>query len=762
VVSTSSLPRRVGRYELVDKIGTGGMAEVFRARRTGLAGQGREFAVKQLTEALSRDPVLVSMFVDEAKIASQLSHKNIVEVVEFGVEENGRVYMVLEYIDGHDLRWVLATAARAQYWVPVEFSLTIARDLCRALGHAHEARGVDGQRLEIVHRDVSHSNVFLSRKGEVKLADFGIARARGRQSQTRTGLVKGKLGYLSPEQVRAETLDGRSDLFAATVVLWELLTQRRMFVGETDFKTMLAVCSETRTPPSALRPGLPSSVDELVLKGLQVKRENRYSSAREMELAIEKVAREHDLALGEQIVVQVIEYLDQFSKAFPKEENTGDLEQPKKKPGGVVAAAPVPVPPAPAPAPVAAPATRAPAPKPVIEAPSRRREEASRAAASASARSLASGPPSDVFAKPWTEDEPTEAGEPVDSNESEPAVIDEAPVRPAHAHASALSKGLTSRQDRVRAAQASFQNAPIYLRSSGEVRPLFAFDSVLFAIDPRIRKNDDVLSADRQRWMPLDEFARLAELELATELKDAVKPIAKSPLHGARVLGVLGELALNGFTGRLIIDREEDRQVCLLQTGGPVGVLSSQPEHQLLSALLSAKAIRDARSAARCLHQVLVTGNPLQVVLEREFGIPADAVSEYRRAIQLEVFDDLIRPGDSVCATEKRQSFPGRAFVVSNALELLLPSLMKSWSDDVAEAYLGGYHQGRIQVMPGLPLLARMLRLKQEAGPVLRRVQSGRTVAEVLGGFQDRPDQMSIATRLVLLFIETGAISLVE
>jgi hypothetical protein len=279
------------------------MAEVWRAVDDAT---GALVALKLLSPAVARDPELVSMFLDEARLGRALVHPHIVRCLGEGLALDGRPYLILEYVDGLDLREVLTRAARARMWLPLDFSLTVIHAVARALDHAHWARDARGEPLNVVHRDVSHSNVFLSAGGDVKLADFGIARARGRHTGTQEGLVKGKLGYLAPEQIRAEPLDARTDVFAACVVLWELLTQRRLFVAETEFKTMMLVTQGERVPPSSLRAGLPLELDALVAPGLAHAPADRYPSAGVLAEAIERTAARIGVRLGPAAVASVL------------------------------------------------------------------------------------------------------------------------------------------------------------------------------------------------------------------------------------------------------------------------------------------------------------------------------------------------------------------------------------------------------------------------------------------------------------------------
>lgn len=279
------LPRRYGKYELLERIGEGGMAEAYRARLPGAAGFEKIVVIKRILPHLAESPRFVKMFVNEAKLASRIQHQNVVQVFELDQSPDGELYMVLEHVAGLDLRAILELAAERVLRLPLWFSVYTLHRVLSGLAHAHELIDEAGEPLAIIHRDVTPSNVFVSWLGDVKIADFGVAKAIGSvevdaTDTTLRGQLKGKLSYAPPEQIHGEELDARADVFSAGVVLWECLTQRRLFGGRADFETMLAICEEPRTPPSAFNPAVPPELDAIVLRALERDREHRHDSAR--------------------------------------------------------------------------------------------------------------------------------------------------------------------------------------------------------------------------------------------------------------------------------------------------------------------------------------------------------------------------------------------------------------------------------------------------------------------------------------------------
>ena len=233
-------PVTFGRYTLLEKLAVGGMAEVFRAKIHSSHGFEKILVVKRILPHLAADPSFVAMFIDEAKLTAQLTHPKIVQILDFG-EVNGQYFTALEFVDGFDALGLLRIAAQKRVRVPPPVAVFIVQEILEALDYAHNARDMEGKPMQIVHRDISPSNIFVSKRGDVKLGDFGIAHAERRDSKTQAGTLKGKYGYMSPEQVVGRPIDARSDLFAIGVVLAELLTGRRLFSAAADLDVLLKV-----------------------------------------------------------------------------------------------------------------------------------------------------------------------------------------------------------------------------------------------------------------------------------------------------------------------------------------------------------------------------------------------------------------------------------------------------------------------------------------------------------------------------------------
>jgi serine/threonine protein kinase len=265
------------------------MAEVWKAKALGPMGYARKLVVKRILPELACDDEFVRMFVGEARLSASLNHRNIVQVYEFG-DVDGEYYLAMEWVHGRDLSTLLRELKENDAAPPLELAGYVAREVCRALAYAHALTDEDGQPLRIIHRDVSPSNVMVGFDGSVKLLDFGIAKALALASENRTqvGVLKGKFGYMAPEQVDCDDdVDHRADLFVAGVVLWEMLTLRRLFKGSNDVKTIGLVRRASALPPSAINPAVPPELDAVCMRALERDRDERFADCGEMAEALD-------------------------------------------------------------------------------------------------------------------------------------------------------------------------------------------------------------------------------------------------------------------------------------------------------------------------------------------------------------------------------------------------------------------------------------------------------------------------------------------
>jgi serine/threonine protein kinase len=312
-----------GRYELLRKIATGGMGQVLLARK-GAEGFQKLVVIKRILPHLVEDEEFFTMFIDEAKITMRLDHPNIARINEFGVE-NGVHFIEMEYVFGEDVRRLDTRSRLAKKPLALGVIIRIIADAAAGLDFAHKAKDSKGLPLHLVHRDVSPQNILVGFDGAVKLIDFGVAKAAGRSVHTATGIVKGKFPYMSPEQVDGRDLDGRSDVFALGVILWELLTGKRLFKGENDLMTQRLVKACQVPPPSQVEPSLPPALDAVVLKSLARNVKDRYVDAGAFQSALEDFAFSNAVPASHSVLVDFMHVL--YAERIAKEADARSFEE---------------------------------------------------------------------------------------------------------------------------------------------------------------------------------------------------------------------------------------------------------------------------------------------------------------------------------------------------------------------------------------------------------------------------------------------------
>ena len=291
--SEAKKPIRFGKYTLIDRIAVGGMAEIFLARQAGLEGFEKTIVIKRIRPHLSKQSNFVKMFLNEAKLAAQLNHPNIVQIYDLG--KIGESYFIaMEYIFGRDMRRIIPKADALGIPFPMVYALKIASSVCEGLYYAHARTDMYGNALNIVHRDVTPENIFVSFDGTVKVLDFGIAKAANQIEQTRAGEIKGKLSYMSPEQCMGKPLDNRSDIFSMGVVLYEWLTGFKLFTGDSEVAILKSITEGKIYAPSYFKADIPEGVEAILMKALEKDREKRYQTAWEMQYDLDQFLSQYE------------------------------------------------------------------------------------------------------------------------------------------------------------------------------------------------------------------------------------------------------------------------------------------------------------------------------------------------------------------------------------------------------------------------------------------------------------------------------------
>ncbi|MEZ4846021.1 MAG: serine/threonine-protein kinase [Bdellovibrionota bacterium] len=325
-------PFLYGKYVILDRIAVGGMAEVFRAQTFGVHGFQRLLVIKRILPHLSKDEEFVDMFIDEAKIAVGLTHANICQVTDLGkIDDN--YFIAMEYVNGKDLRAILKKCYAAKSPLGVEQSIYIASEMCKGLEHAHNRKDpITGQLMSVIHRDVSPQNVMISYHGEVKIVDFGIAKTEYKIHRTQAGVLKGKFAYMSPEQSMGQELNVQTDIFSAGIILFEMLTNQRLFLGGTDFETLENIKKCEVPSVREINPKVSPELEEIVYKALAKDQSERYQSASQMQNALSKVlytefphfTQEH---LSKKLVILFTDEMKKESENLKKAMDTIEAEQ---------------------------------------------------------------------------------------------------------------------------------------------------------------------------------------------------------------------------------------------------------------------------------------------------------------------------------------------------------------------------------------------------------------------------------------------------
>jgi serine/threonine-protein kinase len=288
----------LGKYELLHRLGAGGMAELFIARTIAIHGFEKLVALKRVLQQHANNERLIEMLLSEARLAATLHHPNIVQVYDVG-EDDGTHFFTMEYIRGKDLRRLIRAAHKAGTWLPLEHLINIIIHAAAGLHYAHEQKTPDGRPLNVVHRDISPSNIIVSYDGAIKIVDFGIAKATTETQVNAMGALKGKIPYMSPEQCRGEPLDRRSDIFSLGIILWELSLGKRLFTNKKGMDLVQHIARNPAPKPSTFKPDYPKDLEQIVMRALAHDPAQRYQTARDLELDLEEFARERRLAISQ-------------------------------------------------------------------------------------------------------------------------------------------------------------------------------------------------------------------------------------------------------------------------------------------------------------------------------------------------------------------------------------------------------------------------------------------------------------------------------
>lgn len=597
---TPAQPIRLGRFELLQRIGVGGMAEVFLAKLLGPAGFEKRVVVKRILPRLAQDPLMVRMFVEEARIAAAADHDNIATVYELERTEAGQYLIVMEHIDGLDLEVLLRHAAERGLRVPPWFSVHVAAQTLEALSFLHGLVDEAGRPRNVVHRDATPSNVFVSHLGQVKLSDFGVARFEGKSQTTQAGQLKGKIAYMAPEQLRAKPLDARVDVFSVGVMLWEALTQARLFGHLSEMRAMIAICDPERPAPSERVPDLHPRLDTICARALALEPEDRYPSAEAFQADLLDVLHMLRSAVRPKDVRAVLEQL--AGRAPPTEDTTGQLQVPDIERSFVL---------------------------PIVDLEATPEDPVIHEAPPVDLDST----DSDMLATVDEAQDPAVALEIAELR----AMMDQAPKDPQIIEDSAeVMASPTVRMGKVSPPTSTFR-----IRSTPAQPPMSAAwtEVMARAREAAIDGAPLEVAARPDEYLPLPEVGRLTGQDLAFDLEPPSNVTVVGQLDRKPLIGLLTRLGLERATGVLAVARPDDGRWYELELseGRPTQFNSPIPATQL-PALLVARGPLSEDDVARLAHRALAERRPLADLAAAE-GVPPLDHAAFCKARFATVFD---------------------------------------------------------------------------------------------------------------------------
>ncbi len=799
-------PRPFGKYELLERIGDGGMAEVFKARLPGVAGFEKTVVIKRMLPQLLNRRHFVDMFVAEASLAAQVQHKNVVQVFELGQLESGELFIVMEYVQGTDLRHVLRAANGAGLRLPPWFSLYVIAEVLEGLTFAHQLVDASHRSRNIVHRDVTPSNIFISHLGEVKLGDFGVAHDDARASNTQAGQLKGKVPYMSPEQIYSRGLDRRTDVFAASVVLWECLTQRRLFAGGPDIDVMNRICKQERPAASRYAPDVVAELDAVLQEGLAIAPERRLDSAQALQARILDLLPIYAPTVRSDMVRRVVDvFLGRLSPEAAgvlrfetawnlQPESSGGSKSFPARPfstssGGAARAdlsqdlllgAP----------PTSAPGAR-PAPDP--------RLAAALFQPVSSYLGTTPGPELELLegVEPEDADTPIELDLATHAMEDLTAVLpppvtddalaqiealvaeavqdlgDVSPAVPVLLPESALLAGLDVRRhgagvsDHANQKWASFGLLgqsydgpfPFWLRDhEGELIGPCSWEQALGIVRSELEariSGESVISSDQASWITVAELAELSGMESLLRNHDQGQP-GPGTIFGSMeqrsAVSLFGMLDAVSASGVLLIQehgyRRHDFREVHVRDGAPVYVYANAPKLQLPE-LLVAKRLLPRTLIAELAHVMVRERRPLLEVATRYVGTD---LAQYRGVLMKERLLDLFARNAATFSFDERQT-PVALRPFARSLLQLLPELVhRAASMDQLRLYLVPFMDARLTTTFRFASGLERLSLPPAQLASATRLAQGRTLGELLA---QAPEESKLHCTLAYVLLET-------
>ncbi|MGM0577256.1 MAG: serine/threonine protein kinase [Myxococcota bacterium] len=582
---------RFGKYELLEKIGTGGMAEIYKARVTGPDDFEKILVVKKILPEYAQNRAFVKMLIAEAKVSSVLQHGNIVQIFELGEIED-QYYIAMEYVQGADLLRILTRCTRRKERPPVEVVMFVVSEVCKGLAYAHSATDTKGRPLRIIHRDVSPSNILISDQGDVKIMDFGVARAdlerasHERRQQTASGVLKGKLGYMSPEQVVGAEIDHRSDIFALGIILFEALTLKRLFLGKTDLETLINIRDVRIEHKLRKHRYIPEGIRDMLRRALARDPRDRYQTATDFQEAILDYLFENRLRVSNPTLARFMDdvFAERKTEAEPRPRRHGARKAASTRPTRRAGAA------------AAAEERRTPA-----TTTQRELEEAARAATGLVEGEQADEAPSEEAAEPRDAKETAaeaEAGGPEEAEAAAPTEESgerEIPVQIERSSSTdATHAALEYAERHTPAERQDLTKALFRLRHrDGATFGPVTFTNLMNLLTNRSISAREEVSVDGRDWIPVRELPALRELEPTLFEEEEEAALYEGPISNLLTPRLLYKLSISRLAGRLKLTRGSLLKEIYFQNGVPVHITSNIKEELLGAFMLERSLIQE-------------------------------------------------------------------------------------------------------------------------------------------------------------------------
>ncbi|NOZ02563.1 MAG: serine/threonine protein kinase [Deltaproteobacteria bacterium] len=716
-------PRKFGKYLLLEKIGSGGMAEIFKAVVQGAEEFQKVLVVKRILLPYSKDPNFVDMFVAEAKITAPLQHANLVSIHEFD-EVDGQYYISMEYVHGRDLQKVMARANKMGQHIPQAIALFIAGEVCKALRYAYNSKDPYGRPMNIIHRDVSPSNVLISYDGDVKVTDFGVAKA-ATSGEAGSGMLKGKLGYMSPEQVLGRELDHRSDLFSLGIILFECLTLKRLFLGRTDLQTLINVRDADLERRLTRHPEIEEPIADILRKALEKDPAKRYANATDMLADIEDQLYETGKRVGSDMLSALMrEIFSEEAESDILPLNVEELSEVRAAWGASS-----------------------------LEPKSgrttgRKRKGKKKTDPKKKARKASGGKAKITDRMPLAEvkagtDKETDGGEVIEGDEKAEKVeipVDEA-SRPA----------VRTRTTRISPQKSMFQLKD----SEGNIFGPVSFDNLLSLIKSRAVSEDEQCSVNDGPWIRVKEVAALQEhLENRDNEYSGMGLLFEGTIERQKLLHTVYDLCRNKrLTGALLFRKGSSQKEVFFRDGRP-RLIFSNLRHELLGEFLVQRNLITREQVNKALMEGKDVGFRLGDSIVAQGMVPAHVLAQLQLEQFTQRFVEIFKWQRGWFGVFEKTEPPFNAVTYDiDPLPQLAEAARSIYTADEIRSYLAPYSRMKLVRLENSRTAVSELRLHPKEMRVVNLIESHPVPADLVGAVPGNGEELTL--RVIFLLTQT-------